>query len=358
MNIDGNKLAQLTIDSSPAPQSVNTTKYLLLGIGGVIVVTLGLSVYALSDRSEQSTDTVLTVPQKKTKRTSVARVNTALEANTDNEYNQQQSDISASGYVVAKKKTTVSSSVAGVVSHVHISEGQHVVKGQLLAELNNDAAIVRVESSQGDVETARINLVEAKLQLAKSELDLNRLEQLIQKNLVSDAEYKQAKLNAQIQSNQVDSAKQRLKLASSNLELAKIDLSHKEIRAPFDGVVTEINAQPGEIVSPISGGGGHIRTGICTIVDLNSLVVEVDVSEQHLEHINKKHRASIQLDAYSTLKYEGAVDYIVPVIDKLKGSIKVRIAHTNFDERVLPGMGVQVWIEKSENALARQEIQP
>ena len=356
MNIDGNKLAQLSIDSSDAPESNSKPKYLLLGVAGVVAIAVGLSSYVLWGHTQESTDKVLASQPVQNSKPLESSASTVV-AMQEPEYNQQQSDISASGYVVAKKKTTVSSSVAGVVSHVHISEGQQVVKGQLLAELNNDAAIVRVESSQGDVETARINLVEAKLQLAKSELDLNRLEQLIQKSLVSDAEYKQAKLNAQIKSNQVDSAKQRLKLASSNLELAKIDLSHKEIRAPFDGVVTEINAQPGEIVSPISGGGGHIRTGICTIVDLNSLVVEVDVSEQHLEHINRKHRASIQLDAYSTLKYEGAVDYIVPVIDKLKGSIKVRIAHTNFDERVLPGMGVQVWIEKSENTLARQEIQ-
>lgn len=358
MNIDGNKLAQLSIDSTLETSSEKKPKYFLLGVGGVIAIALGLSGYVLSDNTQTSADTVLVAQKAQNKRTPAESSSTVSSVPEKPEYDQQASDISASGYVVAKKKTTVSSSVAGVVSHVHISEGQKVIKGQLLAELNNDAAIVRVESSQGDVETARINLVEAKLQLAKSELDLNRLEKLIHKNLVSDAEYKQAKLNAQIQSNQVDSAKQRLKLASSNLELAKIDLSHKEIRAPFDGVVTEINAQPGEIVSPISGGGGHIRTGICTIVDLDSLVVEVDVSEQHLEHINKKHHASIQLDAYNSLRYEGSVDYIVPVIDKLKGSIKVRIAHTNFDERVLPGMGVQVWIEKSASTLARQEIKP
>ena len=144
------------------------------------------------------------------------------------------------------------------------------------------------------------------------------------------------------------------RLAEQRLALAHIDLNYKEIRAPFAGVVTEINAQPGEIVSPISGGGGYIRTGICTIADLQSLVVEVDINEKHLEYLAQQNAARIRLDAFKQSEFNGEVDYIVPIIDKLKGAVKVRIANTNFDHRALPGMGVQVWVEKQvPTSLAR-----
>ena len=347
MTIDASKLASLTIDDQTSPHTASgSRKWAWLALSSVLVIGAGVVFLSVDARdSEPQANTVASTLDTSEVQPSVARQTMPKRAEKPLQTNSENS-ITASGYVVARKTTTVSASVAGVVKHVYVEEGQKVQAGDLLAELESDAARVQVQAAESELITAKLALEEARLQLDKLELDLSRSELLAKKQMISDAELKQTVLNVDLQRNLIDSAVQRQTLAEKRVELARIDLSYKQIRAPFSGIVTEISAQPGEIVSPISGGGGFIRTGICTIVDLSSLVVEVDINEKHLDFIEQRHAARIRLDAFSQSNFTGTVDYIVPVIDKLKGAVKVRIANTNFDHRALPGMGVQVWIDK------------
>lgn len=253
--------------------------------------------------------------------------------------------IKASGYVVAQRITTVSSSVAGVVRRVFVREGEQVKAGQLLAELENTAALVRVERAKKDLQAASYRLEQAQLKQQRLQTELARFRQLAADRLISSSQLADAELETELAQRQVSAEQNQLALSRDQLKIASIELDYTQVKAPFDGVVTELTAQVGETVSPLTGGGGFIRTGICTIVDLASLQVEVDVSEKHLQALAPGQAVSIGLDAYQGTDYHGQVSYVVPVIDKLKGAVRVKVAVQDFDEKALPGMGVQVYLQ-------------
>ncbi len=262
--------------------------------------------------------------------------------------------ISASGYVVANRITTVSSSVAGVVRQVLVKEGQRVEAGQLLAELENDAAKVKVQRAGKELQAAELRLQQAALKQVRLQTELQRFRQLAKDKLLSSSQLADAELETELAERQVAAERNQLALARDLLQIANIELAYTEVRAPFSGVVTELTAQVGETVSPIAGGNGYIRTGICTIVDLASLQVEMDVSEKHLQQLSVGQSVTLALDAYQQQDYHGNVSYVVPVIDKLKGAVRVKVAVRDFDEKVLPGMGVQVWLEPAALVAATQ----
>lgn len=253
--------------------------------------------------------------------------------------------IKASGYVVAQRITTVSSSVAGVVRRVFVREGEQVKAGQLLAELENTAALVRVERAKKDLQAASYRLEQAQLKQQRLQTELARFRQLAADRLISSSQLADAELETELAQRQVSAEQNQLALSRDQLKIASIELDYTQVKAPFDGVVTELTAQVGETVSPLTGGGGFIRTGICTIVDLASLQVEVDVSEKHLQALAPGQAVTIGLDAYQGTDYHGQVSYVVPVIDKLKGAVRVKVAVQDFDEKALPGMGVQVYLQ-------------
>lgn len=253
--------------------------------------------------------------------------------------------IKASGYVVAQRITTVSSSVAGVVRRVLVREGEQVKAGQLLAELENTAALVRVERAKKDLQAASYRLEQAQLKQQRLQAELARFRQLAADRLISSSQLADAELEAELAQRQVSAEQNQLALSRDQLKIASIELDYTQVKAPFAGVVTELTAQVGETVSPLTGGGGFIRTGICTIVDLASLQVEVDVSEKHLQALTPGQAVTIGLDAYQGSDYHGQVSYVVPVIDKLKGAVRVKVAVQDFDEKALPGMGVQVYLQ-------------
>src|SRR6185503_10582472 len=135
---------------------------------------------------------------------------------------------------------------------------------------------------------------------------------------------------------------EELLVAQRSLALRQQDVTDTEIRAPFAGVVTSKNAQPGEMISPMSAGGGFTRTGICTLVDMASLEFEVDVNEAYINRVRPGQPAEGVLDAYPDWRIPAHVITIVPTADRQKATVMVRIAIDVRDPRILPDMGVKV----------------
>lgn len=250
--------------------------------------------------------------------------------------------LNASGYVTARREATVSSKITGKVVEVLIEEGQHVNEGQMLARLDdlNVAASLRLAEAQ--VTAARSALAETKVRLDVALRELNRIRSLQATGITTEASLDQAR-------GEVDSLKARLDLQSEQIEVADREravyaqqVEDTVIRAPFDGVVTAKNAQPGEMISPISAGGGYTRTGICTLVDMTSLEIEVDVNESYLGRVREDQPVQATLDAYSEWKIPAHVIAIIPTADRQKSTVKVRVAFEQRDPRILPEMAVRV----------------
>jgi len=122
------------------------------------------------------------------------------------------------------------------------------------------------------------------------------------------------------------------------------------IRAPFSGVALSKDAQPGEMVSPVSAGGGFTRTGISTIVDMRSLEIEVDVNESYINRVTARQPVTAVLDAYPDFEIPAKVIAVVPTADRQKATVLVRIGFNQLDPRILPDMGVKVTFLREEAA--------
>jgi RND family efflux transporter MFP subunit len=252
------------------------------------------------------------------------------------------SQLDASGYVVARRRATVSAKVTGKVSEVLIEEGRRVESGEIIARLDDSNYRAAVEQASANVAESEANLAAAQTAFADSQPIFQRNEKQQAAGVISaqafdaaKAAYNSGRAATTVAQRQVDSAKAGLSIARRNLE-------DTVIRAPFSGVVTEKAAQIGEIVSPMSAGGGFTRTGIGTIVDMDSLEVEVDVSENFINRVHAKQPVIVKLNAYSDWTIPGEVIATIPTADRAKATVKVRIALGKKDARVLPEMGARV----------------
>jgi RND family efflux transporter MFP subunit len=264
--------------------------------------------------------------------------------------------LDATGYVVARRMATVSAKVTGRVREVRIEEGQQVAAGQVMATLDPvDAAAQRsLAAAQHAAARSQIGSVEAQLQ--EAEANAMRLASLVQQKLVSKAQYDQAVATRDALRAQLLTARRNAEVASDQLRIADIGVDNTVVRAPFAGVVIAKAAQPGEIVSPFSAGGGYTRTGIGTIVDMDSLEVEVDVGEQYIGRVQAKMPVAATLNAYPDWKIPGEVIAIIPTADRGKATVKVRIALKQQDPRIVPDMGVRVsFLEKATPAQAHRQ---
>ncbi len=250
--------------------------------------------------------------------------------------------LDATGYVVARREATVSAKVTGKVVEVFIEEGMRVEAGQLLARL--DASVPRAELalSEAQLASARAGLEQLNVQIQQAELDLHRTQELAGRKLASAAELDRARLTLAGLHAQLDRQQSDVVVAERAAAVQRQLLDDMEIRAPFTGVVVAKAAQPGEMISPISAGGGFTRTGICTIVDMDSLEVEVDVNEAYINRVQPKQRVSVTLNAYPDDHIAAEVIAIIPTADRNKATVRVRIALLEKNPRVLPDMGVKV----------------
>ncbi len=263
--------------------------------------------------------------------------------------------LDATGYVVARRIATVSSKVTGRVREVLIEEGQRVEAGDVMATLDPVDADAQRALSASQLAAARSQTGSVQAQLAQAEADATRLATLVDRQLVSRSQYDQAIAQRDALRAQLATARRNTQVASDSLAIADLGVDNTVVRAPFAGVVTAKAAQPGEIVSPLSAGGGFTRTGIGTIVDMESLEIEVDVGEAFIGRVQPTMPVEATLNAYPDWTIPAEVIAIIPAADRGKATVKVRIAIKQKDARIVPDMGVRVsFLEAPAAADAQQ----
>jgi HlyD family secretion protein len=250
--------------------------------------------------------------------------------------------LNASGYVLARRQATVSSKVTGKVVEVLVEEGMKVQDGQVLARLDDTNVRASLKLAEAQAQAARAALVETRARLEEAEKQFNRTSALASKSVASASELDRAEAEVKSLRARLESQASQVSVAEREIAVWQQQLEDTIIRAPFAGVAISKNAQPGEMISPISAGGGFTRTGIGTIVDMKSLEIEVDVNESFLKRVQPGQAVEAVLDAYPDWKIPCKVLAIIPAADRQKATVKVRVAFDQLDPRILPDMGVKV----------------
>jgi HlyD family secretion protein len=250
--------------------------------------------------------------------------------------------LNASGYVTARREATVSSKVTGKVVEVLIEEGMRVEAGQVLARIDSSNVEKSLELAEAQATAARKALDETAASLEQAEREFRRLKELSENKIASASDVDRAE--AEAKSLRARLLKQQADVAVAEREVAiwKQQLDDTIIRAPFAGIVTSKNAQPGEMISPMSAGGSFTRTGICTIVDMTSLEIEVDVNESYINRVQPGMAVEATLDAYPDWQVPAKVIAIIPTADRQKSTVRVRVGFDKLDARILPQMSVKV----------------
>jgi len=254
----------------------------------------------------------------------------------------QASVLNASGYVTARRRATVSSKVTGKVIEVNVEEGMAVREGQVLARLDDSTMRAALELARAQLEAARRSVPEVEVRLEEARLTLNRRTRLSKEGLATAADLEQAEAEVNSLIARIGSQREQITVAERQVALQQTSIDDMVIRAPFSGVAISKDAQPGEMVSPVSAGGGFTRTGISTIVDMRSLEVEVDVNESYINRVTAGQPVTAVLDAYPDFAIPAKVIAVVPTADRQKATVLVRIGFNALDPRILPDMGVKV----------------
>jgi RND family efflux transporter MFP subunit len=250
--------------------------------------------------------------------------------------------LNASGYVTARREATVSSKVTGKVVEVLIEEGMKVTEGQVLARLDDTAARAQLRLAEAQLASARKAQAEIEVRIDEADKTLGRTRGLRSSGVVAQADLDAAEAADNALKAQLEVQRQDAVVAERVVAVRRQELDDTVIRAPFDGVVVSKDAQPGEMISPVSAGGGFTRTGIGTVVDMASLEIEVDVNESYINRVEPGQRVEAVLDSYPDWHIPAHVITPVPTADRQKATVKVRVAFDQLDPRMLPDMGVKV----------------
>ncbi|MCX8107637.1 MAG: efflux RND transporter periplasmic adaptor subunit [Verrucomicrobiae bacterium] len=262
----------------------------------------------------------------------------------------------ASGYVTARREATVSSKITGRVVEVKIEEGQRVEQGQELARLDDSNIIKSLRLAEAQLQAALAAAAEAEVWTKNAELEYHRVKALADDRIASPSNLDRAEAEYRARLAQLETLRAQVEVAKREVAVWQQQLEDTVIRAPFAGIVTSKNAQPGEMISPISAGGGFTRTGICTIVDMESLEIEVDVSESYINRVHPGQSVEATLDAYPDWRIPAKVIAIIPTADKQKSTVKVRIGFEHLDPRILPQMAVKVAFRENPKEARHQSI--
>jgi RND family efflux transporter MFP subunit len=254
----------------------------------------------------------------------------------------QSAVLNASGYVTPQRRATVSAKTTGKIKEVLIEEGMQVTAGQVLARLDDVDAATALRAAEAQRAVAAASLEDLEVRLANARRTLERHRRLREGDFVSEEALDEAETAVQSFEAQIALAREQVNAAARAVDVARQDVENCTIRAPFDGVIVSKDAQPGEMVSPISAGGGYTRTGIATVVDMTSLEVEVDVGESYIARVTPGQRVETVLDAYPDWSIPSKVRTVIPTADRQKATVKVRIRFDELDPRILPDMGVKV----------------
>ncbi len=326
MSVDKGTLDQLRIDrsSAPPPSSKRWIVWLLL----LLVILGGAGCWWLR------------APKAVAVRTAAAR-----QVSTGG----KQTLLNGSGYVTARRDATVSSKVTGKVIEVMVEEGMKVEAGQVLARLDASNIEANFKLAEAQLAAARSGLNEIQVRLDEARRELARVSRLATERIATQTELDRAEAEVKSLQARLDQQASQVEVAARQLDLGRQQLDDMTVRAPFGGIVTAKNAQPGEMISPMSA-GGFTRTGICTIVDMTSLEIEVDVNESFINRVEAGQPVLATLDAYPDWKIPARVIAIIPTADRQKATVKVRVGFEALDPRILPDMGVKVAFQSAEES--------
>ena len=277
--------------------------------------------------------------------------------------------LNASGYITPRRRATIAAKITGRVTGVHFDEGTRVTEGQLLATLDDSDVRRALESAKADRDSSQAAIADYEVQLRNAEIQLRRAEQLQKEGVQTQEFLDNAHTSADSLRAKIVLAKQQVVAAEARIREQQQAVDNCTIRAPFAGIVVSKDAQVGEMVSPVSAGGGFTRTGIATIVDLHSNEIEVDVSESYIAKVRNDQGVNAVLDAYPDWTIPAKVRTVIPTADRQKATVKVRISftapdHVHFfdpaaDPRILPDMGVKVtFLEETEKSKKNEAKSP
>lgn len=264
----------------------------------------------------------------------------------------QRAVLNGSGYVTARRIATVSAKVTGKVMEVLVEEGMKVDQDQIVARLDASNTEASLRLSEAQLDSARKTLEETKPNAVFAGQELKRFKELAQSKAASQSDLNKADAEVNVLAAKLVRQTADVVVAEREVAQWKQQVDDTIVRAPFTGIVTSKNAQPGEMISPMSAGGSFTRTGICTIVDMNSLEIEVDVSESYINRVQAGQPVEAKLDAYADWKIPAKVIAIIPTADRQKATVKVRIGFDKLDPRILPEMGVKVAFQSAPQELA------
>ncbi len=265
--------------------------------------------------------------------------------------------LDATGYVTARRQATVSAKVTGQVTEVLIEEGQRVQSGEVLARLDDSDARAQLDLARAQLDAARAQLAGLRLLLAQARRDAARQQDLLVRELTSQQAADDARTLVETRNAAIVTQQRQVEVAERGVAVAQVALDNTVIRAPFSGVITVKAAQPGEIVSPFSAGGGYTRTGIGTIVDMDSLEIEVEVNEAYIGRVQPDQPVQTTLNAYPDWKIPGKVIAIISAADRSKATVKVRLSLDVKDARIVPDMGTRVAFLDNSTTPARAGAQ-
>lgn len=272
-------------------------------------------------------------------RQGTATVETAVAVKPDS---GPQTALNASGYVTPRRRATIAAKITGRVTSVHFDEGTRVAEGQLLATLDDSDAQRALTAAKADRDASEAAIADYEVQLRNANIQLKRALDLQAAGVQTQEALDNAKTAADSLKAKIALAKQQVSSAEARIGEAQQNVDNCTIRAPFAGIVVSKDAQVGEMVSPVSAGGGFTRTGIATIVDMNSNEVEVDVNEAYIARVQSGQKCKATLDAYPDAPYDAKVRTVIPTADRQKATVKVRVTFDKLDSKILPDMGVKV----------------
>jgi RND family efflux transporter MFP subunit len=266
----------------------------------------------------------------------------------------RQALLNASGYVTPQRRATVAAKITGRVTGVFFTEGMHVHKGFVLATLDDSDAQRTLASAKADRSATQASIADLEVQLKNAEIELHRAQELRKAGVQTQEALDNATMTANSLRAKIDYTKEQVLAGVARIQEAQQAVDNTIISAPFDGIIVSKDAQVGEMVSPISAGGGFTRTGIATIVDMASNEIEVDVNENYIARVKPGQEVSAVLDAYPDWKIPCRVRTIIPTADRQKATVEVRIAVDKLDPRILPDMGVKVTFLGEEEKQAKK----
>lgn len=250
--------------------------------------------------------------------------------------------LNASGYVTPRRRATIAAKITGRVTGVFFDEGTHVREGQLLATLDDSDAKKALATAKADHDSAKAAIADYEVQLKNARTVLQRTEALKNAGVETQEHLDSARTAVDSLQAKIELSKAQVNASEARILEAQQAVDNCTIRAPFEGIVVSKDAQVGEMVSPVSAGGGFTRTGIATVVDMNSNEIEVDVNEAYITRVKPGQPVTAILDAYPDWQIPSRVRTIIPSADRQKATVKVRISFLKLDPRILPDMGIKV----------------